>query len=102
MISQIAAAAVGTIAFSLLFSVPRSYYPYCGLIGGVGWLIYCSLEGALSAAEATFFATVGVILLSRFFAVWERCPVTLFLIPGIFPLVPGAGVYWTSYYIVTG
>lgn len=24
------------------------------------------------------------------------------LIPGIFPLVPGAGVYWTSYYIVTG
>lgn len=38
----------------------------------------------------------------RFFAVWERCPVTLFLIPGIFPLVPGAGVYWTSYYIVTG
>ena len=48
MISQIAAAAVGTIAFSLLFSVPRSYYPYCGLIGGVGWLIYCSLEGALS------------------------------------------------------
>lgn len=102
MISQIAAAAVGTIAFSLLFSVPRSYYPYCGLIGGVGWLIYCSLEGVLSAAEATFFATVGVILLSRFFAVWERCPVTLFLIPGIFPLVPGAGVYWTSYYIVTG
>ena len=77
MISQIAAAAVGTIAFSLLFSVPRSYYPYCGLIGGVGWLIYCSLEGALSAAEATFFATVGVILLSRFFAVWERCPVAL-------------------------
>ena len=31
----------------------------------------------------------------------EQCPATLFLIPGIFPLVPGAGVYWTSYYIVT-
>ena len=24
-----------------------------------------------------------------------------FLISGIFPLVPGAGVYWTVYYIVT-
>lgn len=24
-----------------------------------------------------------------------------FLIAGIFPLVPGAGVYWTAYYIVT-
>ena len=26
---------------------------------------------------------------------------TIFLIAGIFPLVPGAGVYWTAYYIVT-
>ena len=102
MISEILAAAVGTVAFSLLFSVPRIYYPYCGLIGGVGWLIYCGLEGLLSTAEATFFAAVGVIFLSRLFAVWEKCPVTLFLIPGIFPLVPGAGVYWTSYYIVMG
>lgn len=102
MISQIIAAAIGTVAFSLLFSVPRIYYPYCGLIGGLGWVVYSGLISVVSSAEATFFATVGVILLSRLFAVWERCPVTLFLIPGIFPLVPGAGVYWTSYYIVTG
>ncbi|MEG0369734.1 MAG: threonine/serine exporter family protein, partial [Hungatella sp.] len=40
-------------------------------------------------------------LLSRLFAVRKRCPVTIFLIPGIFSLVPGAGLYWTSYYIVT-
>ena len=31
----------------------------------------------------------------------RRCPVTLFLLPGIFPLVPGAGIYWTAYYVVT-
>ena len=34
-------------------------------------------------------------------AVRKKCPVTIFLIAGIFPLVPGAGVYWTAYYIVT-
>lgn len=101
MIGQVIAAAIGTIAFSVLFSVPRMYYPYCGLIGGAGWVVYCTLAGWVSSPEATFFAAVVVILLSRLFAVWERCPVTMFLIPGIFPLVPGAGVYWTSYYIVT-
>ena len=101
MIGQVFAAAVGTIAFSVLFSVPRAYYPYCGLIGGAGWIVYCLLTPAASSPEATFFAAVVVIFLSRLFAVWERCPVTLFLIPGIFPLVPGAGVYWTAYYIVT-
>ena len=26
---------------------------------------------------------------------------TIFLISGIFPLVPGAGIYWTVYYLVT-
>lgn len=100
---EIAAAAVGTMAFSLLFGVPKKYYPYCGLIGGAGWLVYALSEGTglCTATEATFFATVLVVLLSRFFAVRERCPVTVFLISGIFPLVPGAGIYWTAYYLVT-
>ncbi len=103
VIWEIAAAAVGTMAFSLLFGVPKKYYPYCGLIGGAGWLVYALLTdpGLCTAAEATFFATVLVVLLSRFFAVRERCPVTVFLISGIFPLVPGAGIYWTAYYLVT-
>lgn len=104
MIAQTLAAAVGTVAFSLLFGVPRRYYPFCGFIGGAGWLLYSLLvfRTGLTAAEATFFATVLVILLSRVFAVLERCPVTVFLISGIFPLVPGAGIYWTSFYLVTG
>lgn len=101
MILEVMAAAVGTMAFSLLFGVPKRYYPYCGLIGGGGWICYSSFLGFCSSPEATFFATVLVILLSRLFAVWERCPATIFLISGIFPLVPGAGVYWTAYYIVT-
>lgn len=37
------AAAVGTVAFSLLFGVPKRYYIPCGLIGGAGWLLYSLL-----------------------------------------------------------
>ena len=94
----------GTIAFALLCGVPRKYFIGCGLIGSAGWLLYealMTLAGA-TATEATFLATVLVIILSRLSAVRARCPVTVFLISGIFPLVPGAGIYWTSYYLVTG
>lgn len=99
---EILTAAAGTIAFSVLFFVPRKDYVLCGVCGAVGWIVYRVMtENGISAMEATFFATVAVIFLSRVFAVVERCPATLFLIPGIFPLVPGAGVYWTSYHIVT-
>ena len=100
MIQEILAAMVGTIAFSLLFGVPRKYYAYCGLIGGAGWGVYSAAGLLWAPAQSALAATIVVILLSRLAAVKERCPVTIFLISGIFPLVPGAGVYWTVYYMV--
>ena len=36
MIGQVIAAVTGTVGFSVLYSVPRAYYPYCGFIGGAG------------------------------------------------------------------
>ena len=103
MISQVVAAVFGTIAFSVLFGVPRQYYVYCGLVGGAGWWLYSVLTAYTSCTptEATLFAAFLVVLLSRFLAVWERCPATVFLTAGIFPLVPGTGIYWTAYYLVT-
>ena len=101
MILQILAAMVGTVAFSLLFGVPRKYYPYCGLIGGAGWLVYSLAVRYFGPEAAALLATIVIMLLSRAAAVWQRCPATIFMISGIFPLVPGAGIYWTSYYIVT-
>lgn len=101
MIMQIGAAMVGTIAFSLLFGVPRKYYFCCGLIGGIGWAAYSLLSNIWGEVGTSFIATTVVLFLSRAVAVRTRCPVTIFLISGIFPLVPGAGIYWTVYYLVT-
>lgn len=100
LVKEILSAVVGTVSFSVLFGVPREYYPYCGFIGGAGWLVYCLAELFLPGSGPCFAATAVVILLSRTAAVMKRCPVTIFLIAGIFPLVPGAGVYWTVYHIV--
>lgn len=103
MIEHVFVAALGTVAFSVLFGVPGQYYPYCGLVGGAGWWLYLVVTAHTGCApeEALFFAALLVVLLSRFLAVWERCPVTVFLTAGIFPLVPGARIYWTAYYLVT-
>lgn len=104
LVTQVLAAIVGTIAFGAIFGVEKKYYPYCGLIGGAGWAVYVILWEKLqfwSEPAVVFLATVLVIFLSRLCAVRKRCPVTIFLISGIFPLVPGAGIYWTAYYLVT-
>lgn len=102
MIAELIASFVGTIAFSLLFGVPKTYYIPCGAIGAAGWLMYrLMLAVDLSVTFAVFFATVVIVLLSRFAAVRRKCPATVFVITGIFPLVPGAKFYWAAYYLVT-
>ena len=99
-ILQFLAACIGTVAFSLLFSVPREHYPLCGFIGGTGWLncwVCINVLGA-GAVAGSFFATVFITLASRIGSTVRKCPVTLFLIAGIFPEVPGIGIYRTVYY----
>lgn len=102
MISNIICSFFGTLAFSILFNVPKRYYLCCGLTGMLGWLCYYALTENVSVTMATFVSTAVVVLLSRILAVWMKCPITIFLVSGIFPLVPGASVYYTAYYLVTG
>lgn len=98
------ATTLGSIAFSLFFGTPEKYYLECGLTGGSGWLLHRILMAftACPTTLETFLSAAAVALYSRIAAVRGRCPTTVFLIAGIFPLIPGAGIYWTVYYLVTG
>lgn len=102
MCMQFLTAFAGTVAFSVIFSVPKEYYPTCGLIGGSGWILcwICMNILGISAVASNFFATVFIVLASRIASARQKCPVTLFLIAGIFPEVPGAGIYRAVYYTV--
>ncbi len=57
--------------------------------------VYCSV------AVASFIGTVCTVLVARMLTVRLKCPITIFLISGIITLVPGAGIYFTAYYLVT-
>ncbi|QHQ59767.1 threonine/serine exporter family protein [Anaerocolumna sedimenticola] len=100
MILQLISAFIGTVAFSILFNVRKKYFLYCGITGTCGWLVYLLTYHITSGKMiANFLAAIMVMFLSRTFAVSKQCPLTVFLIPGIFPLVPGAGIYYTAYEI---
>lgn len=101
-IGQILAAFVGTIAFSVLFHVPRRQYLVCGMTGAIGWLVYLLVHIRFSVAVSSFFATVVIVFFARLFAVWRKVPSNVFLISGIFPIVPGIGIYDTIYDFMMG
>ena len=101
--AQFFLAAAGTLSFAILFACPRRCLPYCALVGAVGWLWYelLTLLGA-DAATASLLAVIPLTILTRVFAITQKTPVTVFLLTGIFPLVPGAGIYYTAYYFIMG
>ena len=98
---QLVAAFVGTVGFSALFGAPRRFYLYCGLAGVAGWAVYLFVSTGHSVVGAAFFAALTVAAISHVMARLRHCPVTVFLICGIIPLVPGGGIFWTAYYLVT-
>ena len=101
---QILAAFIGTAAFADLFGMKRSHYAVAGAIGAIGWAVYVLLARYCGASPAvgTLASAILVCVLSRFAAVPMRSPAQVFLLCGIFPLVPGAGIFWFTYYLTAG
>lgn len=92
---------VGTLCFGMLFGIPRKCYLACATTGAVGWLAYeLAVMLGVGAVTANLLAAIPLTLLARIFAVTLKAPVTVFLLSGIFPLVPGAGIYYTAYYFI--
>lgn len=100
---QMLASLVGTASFAVLFGVPLKYCPACGVVGMLGWAAYLTVMrfSPVGAFAATLLAATLVAFMSRFAAKRLLCPSTVFLICGIFPLIPGAGVFWSAYYIAS-
>ena len=100
-IIQFIVAMIATISFAILFSAPKQELLFCGLSGAIGWLFYFIIVGAgLSPVFGSLIGTLILTLFSRTMAVIRRCPATMFLLTGIFPLVPGAGIYYTAYFLL--
>ena len=93
IIANLACSFIGTIAYAVMFQVPRRFYIGCGITGSVGWMMYKFASVYCSVAAASFVGTVCAVLVARM--------LTIFMISGIITLVPGAGIYFTAYYLVT-
>ena len=103
ILMQALAAFVGTVGFSVIFGVPRRNYLQTALVAMIGWVAYLALFRftVLGPAISTFAATVIVASLARAFASWFKTPSTVYLIPGVFPMIPGGGIFWTTFFLVS-
>lgn len=101
MILQFIICTFATLSFAVLFGSANSELIYCGLTGAFGWIVYLvALNYNTGTVFANLVATFALTVIARTIASIRKNPVTVYLTAGIFPLVPGAGIYYTSYYFI--
>lgn len=98
---KVVGAFLAIFAFAVLIETPKKYLWCAGAIGAIGWLVYL-LGASFGETMAIFLSAASIALVSHIFARVFKAPVTMFLIPGILPTVPGAGMYRIVYYIIAG
>lgn len=91
------------IGFALLINCPHRVLLACGWSGAAGWMIYWFLHRAgFGNMVSNFCGTLVVGILGMIFARVKKCPVIIFNIPGIVPLVPGVPAYQAIRALVMG
>jgi len=92
-----------TVGFSILFHVPKKHIASAGFVGALGWLTYTYfIISGSGSVLACFAGSCVVAIISDVFSRAFKDAATIFVIPGILPLVPGAGMYYTMLAILEG
>jgi len=94
---------IGCIGFSILFNIHDLGVPICALGATLVWAVYLTAEGITgSAIMGYFWGAVFGSAYSEVMARIRKFPAITYLVISIFPLIPGAGVYYTMNYAVRG
>lgn len=91
-----------TLGCSFVFNTDRRDIPVAALVGGLGWLIFTLVRDSGSLVMAYFIGSFTVALISEILAYIIHNPATVYLLPGLLPLVPGGGMFQTMEAAVSG
>lgn len=101
MAVRIICALLATFFIAVLFQVRKENIFAAAIGGGLGCLVNeCGLALGLGTFFSIFLASLALASYSEIMARVRKTTVTTFLISGLFPLVPGAGMYYTMLAIV--
>jgi len=100
---QLVACAAGCFGFSILFNIHGPGVLLCVIGGVISWGVYCvTLELGGSDLSGYFWAALFSSGYAEIMARVRKYPAISYLVVSIFPLIPGASVYYTMNDVVRG
>ncbi len=74
-----------------------------GLLGGLGWVVFLLVPASNSSQTVCYFlGALTAAFCAEIFAYRMKNPATIYLLPSLYPLVPGWGMFSTLHALVTG
>lgn len=89
--------------FAILFNIHGPGIFICALGGTLSWAVYCGAGYfGCDMYTAYFLAAVVAAIYSEVLARIRKYPAISYLVIAIFPLIPGATIYYATNYLVRG
>ena len=103
ILAQCTYALIGCIGFAIVFNIHGPGGLLCAMGGFLSWAVYC-IAAKLGAGDiiSYFWSALFASLYSEVMARIRKYPAISYLVVSIFPMIPGAGVYYTMNYAVQG
>ncbi len=103
IVIQCLMALVSCMGFSILFNIHGPGGLLCALGGALSWVVYwVTLRLSGNDILAYFFSALFSSVYSETMARIRKYPAISYLVVSVFPLIPGAGVYYTMNYAFRG
>ena len=94
---------LGCLGFAILFNIHGPGGILCALGGTFSWAVYLiALKLGCSDILAYFWSALFASVYSEILARIRKYPAISYLVVSIFPMIPGAGAYFTMNYAIRG
>ena len=94
---------IACMGFSIIFNIHGFGISICALGGMITWIVYCIADYfGCDIYTSYFFASVIAAAYSEIMARVRKYPAISYLVVAIFPLIPGAGIYYATSYLTQG
>jgi len=102
-IIQVTTAAIASGGFMVFFNVKGSNVWLGAVLGAISWTVYLAFRGMFSTdIMQYFFAGAALSICAEIFARIKKTPITVYIIAGIIPLVPGSTIYYAMKFFLLG
>ena len=94
---------IACAGFAIIFNIHGFGIAICAFGGMLTWAAYCAADFCGCDIYVSYFlATLVAALYAEIMARIRKYPAISYLVVAIFPLIPGAGIYYTTSYLLQG